>query len=166
MADIETLLRSFIDLLDVMVELYLASILKPFLLIHQEFSSNLNEFLIKILAENKKHIPAWFTATAVAYTRAMLVIPTITLMACGQVVMPAVFVLLVQFSGFLDANFWAGIKMAREQDDSTQNDEGPDSRSPTPSDDDSYEYGECIELLIDYSFGLIRVLYLFLDAFF
>jgi hypothetical protein len=141
MADIETLLRSFIDLLDVMVELYLASVLKPFLLIHQEFSSNLNDFFIKILAENKKNIPEWFTATTVAYSRAILVIPTITLMACGQVVMPAILVLFVNFVGFLDAKFWADIKMAREED-TTKNDEGPDSRSPTPSDDDSYEYGE------------------------
>jgi hypothetical protein len=37
--------------------------------------------------------------------------------------------------------------MASEQDDTTKNEEGPDSRSPTPSDDDSYEYGEFVAMI-------------------
>lgn len=149
MADIETLLRSFIDILDVMAELYLSSIVKPFLLLHEEFSTKLSDGLVNILRDHKNHVPGYFTETTVAYSRIALIMPTLMVLAWGQLVLPASLVLLVNFVGLvLDQQFWAKVKLLREQGDVATSDEGPDSRSPTPcsdDDDDNHEYGKFLD---------------------
>lgn len=141
MANIETLIHSFIGLLDVMAELYLGSIFRPLLLIHEEISSKINNLLRKILNENP--IPDWLTANLIAYSRAILVIPTILLLAWGQLMLPAVFVLVPKLCSVFHQvvfTYWIDVKKAREEE---ANEVRPTSKSPATSDDDDYEYGKC-----------------------
>lgn len=113
MADVSTLLQSVIDLLDVLVELFLGFFVKPLVRLDNEVRVNMNEFLRKILDDNKRNIPQWLTAEFVAYARALLVIPTILLLAWDQFVLSAVLVVLVDLAGVLHcvvARFWVDAK--------------------------------------------------------
>ena len=155
MADIETLVQSFIDLLDVLVELYLGSFIKPFLLLHvhvhtDEVYANFNAFIRGFFDDNKKYVPEWLTANFIAYARAVLLIPTIMLLAGGQLVLPALLIILVHFAGFLDgvvARFWVDAKRDRAED-AVRDDDRPTSKAPSDGDDndslDSYEFGELV----------------------
>lgn len=139
MADIETLLQSFIGLLDVMAELYLGSIMRPLLLLHEEIFSKVNSLLRQIINENP--IPDWLTANVIAYSRAVLVIPTILLLAWGQLMLPAIFVLVTKLCSVFHQvvfTYWMDVKKVREEE---ANEVRPTSKSSSTSDDDDYEYG-------------------------
>lgn len=149
MADAETLIQSVIDLLDVLVDLYLGSLVKPFLRFHDEFSSDMNKLLRSILDDNKDIIPDWLTGNASAYLRVFLVFPTILFLAWGQLVIPFLFVVMVDLLGllgFVVAKFWVDAKRDHAED-VVREDDRPTSKSFTSSDDDSmdsYEFGELI----------------------
>lgn len=141
MADAETLIQSVIDLLDVLVDLYLGSLVKPFLRFHDEFSSDMNKLLRSILDDNKDIIPDWLTGNASAYLRVFLVFPTILFLAWGQLVIPFLFVVMVDLLGllgFVVAKFWVDAKRDHAED-VVREDDRPTSKSFTSSDDDSMD---------------------------
>ena len=132
------LLTSIVGVIDAVVELYLHSVIKPFLTLHEEFYSKLNTVLRAQLDRNEKNIPDWFTANFITYARTWVVIPTLMLMAWGHLMIPSFLVIFVDFGDFLDgvvARFWVDVK--KEQLEVLASKDKP-SRSPSPSDDDSY----------------------------
>lgn len=142
MASEKDLLRTVMDLVEVIVELYLGNVIKPFLTLHEKFYSALNATLRSLLDKNMEKIPDWFTANFITYARTFLVIPTIVLLSWGHTLLPSVIALLVDFGDFLDgvvARFWIDIKRGREEELSKK-DEKSRSRSVSPvsSDDDSF----------------------------
>jgi hypothetical protein len=134
-----TLIQTFSTLVDGIVELYLESAIKPFLVFHEIFYSKLNQFLRSILDENKDKIPDWFTANFVTYVRTLCVIPTVLLLAWGHVVLPSVIVILCDFGDFFDgvlARFWVDMRKEREEEVLAKKEDSP--RPESPADDDSY----------------------------
>jgi hypothetical protein len=124
-------------LIDSIVELYLGTIIKPFLSLHETFYTALNKALRKVLDDNRAKIPDWFTANWITYARTVLVVPTILLLSWGYTVVPSFLVIFVDFGDFLDgvvARFWVDVKKEIEQTLS-ENEKQP---SPTNSDDESY----------------------------
>lgn len=116
-------------LIDSIVEIYLASVIKPFLRFHETFYSSLNRVLRSLLDDN--NIPEWFTANFITYARTAVVVPTILFLVWEHTVFPAILVILVDFGDFLDgvvARYWVDtnrVVSAR-------------SASPSNSDDDSF----------------------------
>jgi hypothetical protein len=72
----DLLWTSAFHLIDTFVELYLSSVIKPFVSLHEVFYSGLNNVLRKCLDDNQSRIPAWFTANFITYFRTALVLPT------------------------------------------------------------------------------------------
>eukprot|EP00529_Nitzschia_sp_RCC80_P024498 CAMPEP_0113501922 /NCGR_PEP_ID=MMETSP0014_2-20120614/33239_1 /TAXON_ID=2857 /ORGANISM="Nitzschia sp." /LENGTH=452 /DNA_ID=CAMNT_0000396595 /DNA_START=149 /DNA_END=1507 /DNA_ORIENTATION=+ /assembly_acc=CAM_ASM_000159 len=146
--NIMTILLKFFALVDSIVELYLAKLVKPFLTLHETFYTALNKTLRKILDDNESKIPTWFTANFITYARTVLVVPTLLLLATDCTWLPSIIVISVDFGDFLDgvvARFWVDVNKAKEEelkkkktdDDASSNrDLAP---SPTQSDDDSFE---------------------------
>jgi hypothetical protein len=133
------LVSTVIDLVDVVVELYLGSIIKPFLKIHETFYNSLNKVLRGLLDDNKKHIPIWFTANFITYFRTVLVFPTLLLLAWGHTILPAIIVISVDFGDFLDgvvARYWVDVR--KEEAKSAESKDKSRSASPTNSDHDSF----------------------------
>mmetsp|Transcript_14553 Transcript_14553/g.20560 ORF Transcript_14553/g.20560 Transcript_14553/m.20560 type:complete len:408 (+) Transcript_14553:222-1445(+) len=131
------LFKSIFDLLNAIVEVYLGSVIKPFLIFHEQFYSKMNSTLRKVLDDNK--VPTWFTANFVTYVRTAFVVPSVLLIAWGHTILPSIIVLLVDFGDFLDgvvARYWVDMKKKKEEEGSSG-----DSKSSPPggSDDDSYE---------------------------
>ena len=123
-----------LEYVDQFVELYLGSVIKPFVAQHEKFYSALNKVLRGLLDENKAKIPDWFTANFITYFRTVLVIPCILLMAKDHLVVPSLLIILVDFGDFLDgvvARFWVDRK-----EEIIANNDGPSS--PTGSDDESF----------------------------
>jgi len=129
------LLRTVFELVDAVVELYLKSIISPFLKLHEKFYAGLNKFLRQLLDRN--NVPAWFTANFITYARTLLVFPTIILLASGYRSLPALLVVAVDFGDFLDgvvARYW--VDQAKEKEKTK---EQKSSRSSSPaSDKDSF----------------------------
>eukprot|EP00429_Kryptoperidinium_foliaceum_P002677 CAMPEP_0176022536 /NCGR_PEP_ID=MMETSP0120_2-20121206/10972_1 /TAXON_ID=160619 /ORGANISM="Kryptoperidinium foliaceum, Strain CCMP 1326" /LENGTH=404 /DNA_ID=CAMNT_0017355677 /DNA_START=73 /DNA_END=1287 /DNA_ORIENTATION=- len=128
-------------LVDSIVELYLGTVIKPFLKFHEAFYSALNKTLRKLLDDNKSKIGDWFTANFITYARTVLVIPTLLLLAWGHTILPSLIVILVDFGDFLDgvvARYWVDIKKEREKDEAAKDKGSSRPTSPT-SDDDSFE---------------------------
>lgn len=130
------LFKSIFDLLNAIVEVYLGSVIKPFLIFHEQFYSKMNSTLRKVLDDNK--VPTWFTANFVTYVRTAFVVPSVLLIAWGHTILPSIIVLLVDFGDFLDgvvARYWVDMKKKKEEEGSSG-----DSKSSPPggSDDDSY----------------------------
>jgi hypothetical protein len=133
------LVSTVIDLVDVVVEIYLSSIIKPFLKIHERFYASLNSVLRGLLDDHKKSIPVWFTANFITYARTVLVFPTIVLLAWGHTVLPAIVVVLVDFGDFLDgvvARYWVDVR--KEDAAAAESKDKSRSASPTNSDNDSF----------------------------
>jgi len=126
-------------LVDSLVELYLGTVIKPFLRFHETFYSALNNVLRKLLDDNKSKIADWFTANFITYARTILVIPTLILLAWGHTILPAIIVILVDFGDFLDgvvARYWVDINKEREKEAASK-DKGSRPATPT-ADDDSF----------------------------
>ena len=159
MADVSTLLQSVIDLLDVLVELFLGFFVKPLVRLDNEVRVNMNEFLRKILDDNKRNIPQWLTAEFVAYARALLVIPTILLLAWDQFVLSAVLVVLVDLAGVLHcvvARFWVDAKRDLAEY-AIRDDDRPITKAIASSENeefDIYEFGTLGELRKKFVFVL------------
>jgi hypothetical protein len=127
-------------LVDSIVELYLETVIKPFLSLHETFYSALNTTLRKVLDDNKSKIADWFTANFITYARTVLVVPTLLLLAWGHTLLPSFIVILVDFGDFLDgvvARYWIDIKKEREQEEASKDKNSSRPTSPT-SDDDSF----------------------------
>lgn len=132
------------ELTDVVVELYLGTVIKPFLSLHEKFYSALNATIRSFLDRN--NIPGWFTANFITYLRTVFVIPCLMLLSWGQIILPSLIVLSVDFGDFLDgvvARYWVDEKKKHEELMAKKDDKDPSKRSrsvsPNPSDDDSYE---------------------------
>lgn len=128
-------------LVDSIVELYLGTVIKPFLSLHEKFYSALNKTLRKLLDDNKSKIADWFTANFITYARTVLVVPTLLLLAWGHTLLPSFIVILVDFGDFLDgvvARYWVDIKQERELEEASKDKGSSRPTSPT-SDDDSFE---------------------------
>jgi phosphatidylglycerophosphate synthase len=133
----DTILKLF-ALIDSVVELYLGTIIKPFLSLHETFYSALNKTLRKILNDNRAKIPEWFTANWITYSRTVLVVPTILLLSWGYTFLPSSLVIFVDFGDFLDgvvARFWLDVRNEIEKKLSEKEKTLPTSNS----DDESYE---------------------------
>lgn len=127
-------------LVDSIVELYLSSVVKPFVSLHEKFYSGLNKVLRKLLDDNKSKIPDWFTANFITYLRTGFVIPTLLLLAWGHSLVPSLIVILVDFGDFLDgvvARYWVDVKKEREKEEASKDKGSSRPVSPT-SDDDSF----------------------------
>jgi hypothetical protein len=97
MSDIDTLLKSIIDLLDVLSYLYISSTCAIFLHLHGEFESAVQEAL-RPLCGTKKKVPRWLTVEFIAYARLYLAIPTILFLAWGYRILPSMLVLVVHLA--------------------------------------------------------------------
>lgn len=107
------LLSALFDLTNSLVELYLANIIKPFLILHEKFYKALNETLRSFLDDQSNRIPKWFTANFITYTRTLMVLPCILLMVHGHTFLPSIIILGVDFGDFLDgvvARYWVDQK--------------------------------------------------------
>jgi len=133
------ILMKLLALIDSLVELYLSTLIKPFLCLHEKFYNALNNKLREFFEQNKSKIPDWFSANLITYTRTVLVIPVLLLLsASDHVFIPSFIVILVDFGDFLDgvvARFWFDVK--KETEEVLSNKEK--GNSPQTSDDDSYE---------------------------
>lgn len=141
MAADKSLLKTVGDLVDVIVELFLGHVIKPFLKLHEKFYAGLNATLRSLLDNN--YVPEWFTANFITYARTFLVIPCILLLSWGHSILPSIIVILVDFGDFLDgvvARYWVDIKKEQQEEALKKNDGGKRSRSVSPvnSDDDSF----------------------------
>lgn len=130
------------SLVDSIVELYLGTVIKPFLSLHEKFYSSFNTTLRKLLDDNKSQIADWFTANFITYARTVLVVPTLLLLALGHTFLPSIIVILVDFGDFLDgvvARYWVDVQKEREQEESAAHKDKGSSRPTSPlSDDDSF----------------------------
>ena len=132
----DTIFKLF-ALVDSLVELYLRSVIKPFLTLHEKFYAAMNKTLRKFLDDNRATIPEWFTANWITYARTVLVVPTILMLSWGYTILPSFIVLFVDFGDFLDgvvARFWVDVRREIEEKLS----EKEKAPSPTNSDDESY----------------------------
>jgi hypothetical protein len=134
---------SVFQLVDAIVELYLGSVVQPFVKVHEKFYAALNVVLRKALDDNARSIPPWFTANFITYLRTALVLPTLLLLAWECNVATSIVVLAVDFGDFLDgvvARFWVDEKKkgppASEAAASSKKKGG--EASPTNSDDESF----------------------------
>jgi hypothetical protein len=128
----ESPFRPLFQIIDAIVEQYLAFFIQPFLKVHEKIYSGLNQVLRAALDNNKDKIPVWFTANFITYVRTMLVIPCLVLLSWGQVVLPSIIVVAVDFGDFLDgvvARYWVDVRAEASAKDNT------DSKD---SDDDSF----------------------------
>jgi len=133
----DTILKLF-ALIDSLVELYLGTVIKPFLSLHEKFYAALNKALRKVLDDNRDKIPLWFTANWITYARTVLVVPTILVLSWGYTLLPSFLIIFVDFGDFLDgvvARFWVDVKKELAKKLSEK------ERAPSPmhSDDESYE---------------------------
>ena len=145
MASDKDLLKTIMDLVDAIVELFLSNVIKPFLKLHEKFYSALNATLRSLLDNNKDRIPDWFTANFITYARTVLVIPCILLLSWGHTVLPSVIVILVDFGDFLDgvvARYWVDVKKEQEAELSKKGGK-PRSRSVSPVNSDDDSFGKC-----------------------
>ena len=142
---------SAFHLIDTFVELYLSSVIKPFVALHEVFYSGLNTVLRKCLEDHKDRIPVWFTANFITYFRTALVIPTLILLAWQHQVLPALIVILVDFGDFLDgvvARYWVDVRNEQKKALESKKDKKEVSKkgtatttgrsSPTDSDEDGF----------------------------
>lgn len=152
------LLTTVFALVDGVVEIYLGSVVRPFVKVHEKFYSGLNVVLRKILDDNQRFIPEWFTANFITYFRTALVVPTVLLLAWNYCVSAAVICIAVDFGDFLDgvvARFWVDIKKSRAKE-AEGKDKGSSS-SPANSDDDSFgEFTEANSLSSCFARGDVR----------
>ncbi|EEC51956.1 predicted protein [Phaeodactylum tricornutum CCAP 1055/1] len=143
----KNLLTTVGELIDAIVELYLKTVIAPFLHFHEIFYSSLNRALRQLLDDHKHHIPDWFTANLITYVRTVVVVPTLVLLSWNHAVLPALLVLAVDFGDFLDgvvARYWVDVKKERAEtaaasDKDKKNDPALRTPSPTNSDDESFE---------------------------
>ena len=99
----------FYDVLNFFVELYLSSVIKPFLRFHEKFYKWLNAAIRSLLDENSDRIPRWFTANFITYARTLLVVPCVILFTKDFVILPSLILIAVDFGDFLDgvvARYW------------------------------------------------------------
>jgi len=111
----EGILVHIFGIIDASVELYLSSVIAPFLVFHEKFYTELNRFLRKTI-DDKGPLPAWCTANFITYFRTVFVFPSLFLMSMGWRFLPALIVLLVDFGDFLDgvvARYWVEMKSAK-----------------------------------------------------
>jgi len=135
------LLRTVLDLVDAVVELYLRSVIRPFLKWHEVFYAALNKVLRQAL--DRHRVPQHFTANFITYARTVLVFPTIVLLAWGHQVGPAILVILVDMGDFLDgvvARYWVDQANKEKEESSNHKSDDADnttnkSRSSSPSSD-------------------------------
>lgn len=142
----KSLQQTIMDLVDVIVELFLSNVIKPFLKLHEKFYAALNATLRSLLDSNKDHIPEWFTANFITYARTFLVIPCVLLLSWGHTVLPSIIVLFVDFGDFLDgvvARYWVDIKKEQQEEALSKKDGKPRSRSVSPVNSDDDSFGKC-----------------------
>jgi hypothetical protein len=138
----QNVLAKVFDLIDIFVEAYLGSAVKPFLTYHDKFYDLLNKTLRSVLNTNRSKIADWFTANFITYFRTFLAIPCLLLLAWGHNLLPSIIVIFVEFGGVLEgvvAHFWVDVKKELETTamTSASNDE-TSSPSPANSDDESF----------------------------
>ena len=140
------LVTTIFDLIDVVVELYLSCVIRPFLTLHEACYGAINKVFRKLLDDNKQKIPRWFTANFITYSRTLVVLPTLLLLSWGHVLLPSIFVILVDLGDFLDgvvARFWNDVKKEKEEL------EDKDSRSSSPTVADKDSFGKLVGARLD-----------------
>uniref|UniRef100_A0A7S2EGM5 Uncharacterized protein n=1 Tax=Trieres chinensis TaxID=1514140 RepID=A0A7S2EGM5_TRICV len=105
------------DLIDAIVELYLATVIKPFLGFHDVAYAALNRNLRALLDAKKP--PTWFTANFITYLRTVFVIPCLVTLSLGWCLIPSIIVILVDIGDFLDgvvARYWVSVRKEKKQE--------------------------------------------------
>lgn len=113
----QDILTFIIELVNLLVEIYLTYVIKPFLSLHEIFYAWLNNTIRTILDDNSEKIPAWFTANFITYVRTVFVVPCVMLLVNGHIFLPSFIVLAVDFGDFLDgvvARYWVDIKKSED----------------------------------------------------
>jgi len=141
-------------LLNSIVEIYLANIIKPFLVLHEKFYNALNTTLRTVLDNHSSQIPKWFTANFITYARTCLVIPCIYLINKGHTVIPSLIIFGVDFGDFLDgvvARFWIDQKEIESiaQDADTEGKDKPNIQESWVSAQRRKNYGGFIDAICD-----------------
>jgi CDP-alcohol phosphatidyltransferase len=134
MAPSDLLTRAF-HLVDSIVELYLSTVIQPFLKFHEIFYNQLNVILRKLMDDNKAKIPDWCTANFITYARTVLVIPCLIFLSWNWYLLPCLIVLLVDFGDFLDgvaARFWIDVQKERQEVLDKKDDRKSSSRPKSP----------------------------------
>jgi phosphatidylglycerophosphate synthase len=141
-------------LLNSIVEIYLANIIKPFLVLHEKFYNALNTTLRTVLDNHSSQIPKWFTANFITYARTCLVIPCIYLINKGHTVIPSLIIFGVDFGDFLDgvvARFWIDQKEIESiaQDADAEGKDKPNIQESWVSAQRKKNYGGFIDAICD-----------------
>lgn len=105
------------ELIDSLVETYLKNVITPFLRLHEKLYSRLNVILGNAIDSSSPYIPLWFTANLITYTRTILIVPCITLLSWGYLLLPSLIVILVDFGDFLDgvvARYWVDVNSKKK----------------------------------------------------
>ena len=100
-------LQAIFAVIDTIVEIYLRTVIRPFLEFHDIFYAALNRFCRSQL--DAHHVPAWFTANFITYFRTALVIPTILVLSWSWWPVASAAIIFVDFGDFLDgvvARYW------------------------------------------------------------
>lgn len=154
------MLRTVLDLLDAVVELYLKSVIAPFLKLHEKIYAGFNKFLRQLLDQH--NVPVWFTANFITYARTVLVFPTVLLLAEGYRTLPALLVLAVDVGDFLDgvvARYWVDQAKEKESKKQQQQQKSSHSRSSSPASSDKDSFGA---YLLQYDIQKMRPVRFFL----
>lgn len=113
----QDILTFIFELVNLLVEIYLTYVIKPFLSLHEVFYAWLNNTIRTILDDNSDKIPTWFTANFITYVRTVFVVPCVMLLVNGYILLPSFIVLAVDFGDFLDgvvARYWVDIKKSED----------------------------------------------------
>ncbi|CAB9519469.1 expressed unknown protein [Seminavis robusta] len=136
-------LATVFQLVDSVVEVYLSTVIQPFLKFHEIFYNQLNVVLRTFMDTNKDKIPDWCTANFITYARTVLVVPCMIFISWGWYLLPSLIVLLVDFGDFLDgvaARFWIDVLKERQEKKEDGGDNNITKRPSSPTSDASFEF--------------------------
>lgn len=97
------LLKTLVDLLDGIVEVFLVASIRPVLDFHARADHAVDQILRKTLQDHKDKAPKWILkADFLTYTRLALAMPTTILLSWGTWFLPALLVVVVHFASFFE----------------------------------------------------------------
>jgi hypothetical protein len=96
------LLKTLIDLLDGIVEVFLSAAVKPLLSFHTAFDDGLDQILRQLVSDHQEKIPKRVGFKTVAYARVFLALPTIIFLSWGHFLTPALLVIVVHLAAYLE----------------------------------------------------------------
>ena len=136
---VEELILTVLSLVSGVIEIYLVSVIKPFIKFREIFYNALNQGLRSGLEKHKNKIPEWFSVKVITLCRTASVVPTVILLTWKHTLIPSITVFAANFGEFLDGvvgRFW--VEMQKERADTL---EAKDKARCSSSD----SFGRCSE---------------------